>query len=207
MGIEIMKTIIIIATVVFAMQFVRTNATGEIFFEPGRRMPAVIGDPGPIEALSAIISMAGGSDSRSRYNKDGKWPFEKAVGPFEEIDIKIDASASPHRIFPSHLTGNSVVTQAVSVVRRHEPSFDSAVRRIKDVTSSIAREARIHDLNDAVLTGKSYVVRNVKPAFGGWRIMIGVQQVDIGEFEYRLLLQRNLNVDRQATEVRVEVDI
>lgn len=171
-------------------------------------IPPVRGDPGRVTPLMALIELSGGEVTNCVLDAHGRYQFAKSVGPFKYIDVRMNRDVKPLWTFYEPFKDGGMVTQVVSRVTCYEPTFETAVKKIKEVKNVLAREARIYSF---VKSGKPDVdsyFKTESPTFGGWIIAVGVRCVSANNYEYTLTLERNIkNIGREMPEVPVEVDL
>lgn len=171
------------------------------------RIVHILGDPRPTNPLLAMVELTGGGVTNSVLDEIGRYQFAKKVGPFSFMDVKFDNHSKPlfKYLQPFHDVG--LVTQVVARVTRREPTFETAVRRVRDVKTALARESRIYNFVDRTEEGSCYDVRTASPTLGGWMVFISVRRVATDDYEYKMLLERNLRTDSQTRDISVEVEL
>lgn len=165
------------------------------------------GHPRKVSLLMALVELSGVDVTNRIPDKVVRYQFEKSVGPFTSVVVKMDNVAKPLFAGLEPFKGGGMATQVVSCVTRREPTFETAVRRVRDVKTALARESRIYNFVDRTEEGSCYDVRTASPTLGGWMVFISVRRVATDDYEYKMLLERNLRTDSQTRDISVEVEL
>lgn len=171
-------------------------------------IPPVRGDPGRVTPLMALIELSGGEVTNNVLDAHGRYQFAKAIGPFKYIDVRMNLDVKHLLTFYEPFKDGGMATQVVSRVTCYEPTFETAAKKVKDVKSALAREARIYSFEESGKPNVDLGFKTASPTFGGWIVVVSVRCVSANTYEYSLILERNFkNIGHEMPEVSVEVDL
>lgn len=175
-------------------------------------MPALIGDPMKIDALSALISITGGNVYDMNLRRSGLFQFTKKLGPFKFMEVEARKKVKRLSLNKQHFTYGGEAFHVSATATVSLASFELGVAALRDVRRVLFKEANMKDFKERK-TAYEFATESVRPDCFGWKIFMSMHKNDDETYFFRLDLTRALSSpkikaeDRKEEIVRIDVDI
>ncbi|MBO7683709.1 MAG: hypothetical protein J6T51_03185 [Kiritimatiellae bacterium] len=146
---DIKKTVLYI--IIITVMTITSNGAAEsglVEISNYSSMPALIGDPMKIDALSALISTTGGNVNDMNLRRSGSFQFTKKLGPFKFMEVESRKKAKRLSLNKQHFTygGEAFHVSATAMVSL--ASFELGVAALRDVRRVLFKEANMNEFKE-----------------------------------------------------------
>lgn len=171
------------------------------------RMKEVHAEPFRYDALSALISVAGGDVLDWSLRRKGILQFKKHVGPFvcAELEECTTGQKLPLNNVDIGLSGQ--IVHVYSTANVCDVEFESGVGTLRRVRDIIFERMRHVESEEHYLTSGLFVIQTTKPTYGGWRIRLQVERVKETELRFQLDMERAFSKKKDPDEAIVDIDV
>lgn len=189
--------VIVLIAVVAILANARTVELAPSTADATNRFPSVVGDPGCLDAFSALEQLLGMSANAANWPSDGVRCGTKSFGPFSEVCVHVSGCAPTSRI-----------ERVTSSMLTNMP-FQTGRQMLREMKKELGGTIRAVSFEEVVSdNGRKVEVRTLRPAFLNWDIELIMSLVGEERIRFTLDMHRarsERKVQREPVAIDVEI--
>lgn len=169
-------------------------------------MPAIMGDPKKVDALSVVLALAGVEDGAlSRVRQGGWFRLRKEIGPFDCMEINTRARYTGGG-FPNRSVG---VEHLMMIAQRRGGTQEEHIVMLRSVRDLLSREIPSARFVESVSdNGFCIEEKTLDLVAGNWNIRLSLARRASDSYIYRLEMDRPAaRATRTPQSADIDVDI